>query len=354
MATSRSRARQAQRRRRGAAGVAPHARAAREGATPGEDLAGEPHSSRPVIYAALACNAAIALAKFIAALVSGSAAMLAEGVHSLTDIGNQVLLLYGLRRARRPADAHFPFGYGKEVYFWCFVVAIQVFTIGAGAAVVRGVLQIRDPQPLDHPLINYTVLAISVLFEGGSWLFAVSEFSKTKGRRSYFEAVRYGKDPSRFMVLFEDSAALIGLVIAACGIALGQLTGNPIYDGIASILIGLVLAVTAVWLATETKGLLIGESASRDVVADIRRVASEIKGINRVYEVLSMHVGPQFILVAVTLELGHGDAREHAIDELETRLRRVHPRIKRVFVRNRRPDDWDDDGNLITQGRSDT
>jgi len=316
-----------------------------------EELRSEPRSPRPVIYLALACNAAIALAKFVAALVSGSAAMAAEGVHSLTDIGNQLLLLYGLRRARRPADEHFPFGYGKEVYFWCFVVAIQVFTIGAGAALARGALQLRHPQPLEHVLVNYTVLAISALFEGSSWLFAVSEFSKTKGQRTYLEAVRHGKDPSRFMVLFEDSAALLGLAIAAIGIALEQLTGDPIYDAIASLLIGTVLAVSAVWLAYETKGLLIGESANRDVVADIRQVASQTRGINRVYEVLSMHVGPQFILVAVTLELSRDHAREYAIDELEARLKKVHPRIKRVFVRNRKPDDWDED-EPISQGRS--
>ena len=310
-------------------------------------------SARPVIYLALACNAAIALSKFAAAAISGSAAMLAEGVHSLTDIGNQVLLLYGLRRARRPADEQFPFGYGKEVYFWSFVVAIEVFTVGAGAALVRGILQLQHPERLDHPIVSYVVLAVSAVFEGGSWLFAVSEFSKTKGRRTYLEAVRHGKDPSRFMVLFEDSAALLGLVIAACGIALVQLTGKALYDGVASILIGLVLAVTAVWLGYETKGLLIGESANRDVVADIRRVAGEIRGINRVYEVLSMHVGPQFILVAVTLELSHDHAREHAIDELEARLKKVHPAIKRVFVRNRKPDDWDD-RVAASQGRSDS
>jgi cation diffusion facilitator family transporter len=292
----------------------------------------EPQSSRPVIYVALGCNAGIAAAKFVAAALSGSAAMMAEGIHSCVDIGNQLLLLYGMRRARQPPDASFPFGYGKEVYFWCFVVAIEVFTVGAGVAVLEGILKLQHNTPVQHPLLNYAVIFGSLVFEGSSWLFAVSHFSRTKGRRNYFDAVRHGKDPSRFIVLFEDSAALVGLFIAAGGIALGQLTGNSFYDGIASILIGVVLAVAASWLAYETKGLLVGESANREVVAGIRKIASEIAGIRSVHEVLSMHVGPQFILVAITLEF-EAAGREHAIDRLEAALRKADPRIKRVFVR---------------------
>ena len=304
---------------------------------------GQGDSPKPVLYVALLCNAAIAAAKFVAALVTGSAAMLAEGVHSSVDIGNQVLLLYGIRRSRRPPDAQFPFGYGKEVYFWTFVVAIQLFTVGGGVALARGVLQLLHPRPLEHLLANYVVLAVSLLFEGGSWLFAVKEFGRTKGRRTYLQAVRAGKDPSRFMVLFEDSAALLGLFFAAAGLAAGQLTGRAEFDGVASILVGLVLAVTAAWLAYETKGLLIGESASAEVVADIKRVANGIRGIRAVCEVLSMHVGPQFILVAIALELDTDDPRqrERAIDELDATLKRRHPRIRRVFVRVRHPEEAD-------------
>ena len=291
-------------------------------------------STKPVILAALLCNTAIALAKFIAAAVSGSAAMLAEGVHSTVDISNQLLMLYGLKRAQKPADRQFPFGYGKEVYFWCFVVAIEVFTVGAGVALVRGVLKLQHPEPLTHPLLNYLVIAVSFVFEGASLMLAFSEFTRTKGRRTYFQAVRQGKDPTRFMVVFEDSAAVLGLSIAAIGLLLQQLTGNGLYDAVASMLIGLVLAIAAGWLAYETKGLLIGESANRDVVADIRRIATGCDGIRAVHEVLSMHVGPQFILVAITLEFAHsGAARQHAIDRLEIALRRAHPHIQRVFVR---------------------
>jgi cation diffusion facilitator family transporter len=294
------------------------------------------NSPRPVIYAALACNAAIALGKFVAAIFSGSAAMAAEGVHSTVDMGNQGLLLYGLKRSRRPPDQHFPFGYGKEVYFWCFAVAIELFTVGAGAALLRGVWRALHPQPARHFLVNYAVLGIAVLFEGSTWLFALNEFAKIKGRRSYVEAVRYGKDPSRFMVLFEDTAALLGLLIALAGIGAEQLTGQPIYDAVASILIGCVLCASAVWLAYETKGLLIGESANREVVEDIRRIAAQVDGIEHAHEVLTMHVGPRFILVAMTLELSPGRKRGHAVDQLEARLKRKHPHIRRVFVRVRK------------------
>jgi cation diffusion facilitator family transporter len=298
-------------------------------------------SPRPVIYVALAANIAIAVTKFIAAALSGSAAMLAEGVHSVVDMGNQGLLLYGLRRSRRPPDADFPFGYGKELYFWCFVVAIEVFTVGAGAAVLKGVAQLRDPEPLTHAGLNYAVIACSMLFEGGSWLFAVSEFSKTKGKWTYLEAVQRGKDPSRFMVLFEDSAALIGLTIALAGIAIEQLTGDARYDGVASILIGVVLAVTAVWLAYETKGLLIGEAANREVVADIRRLANSVKGIERMGEVLTMHVGAGFILVALTFVLKGDAQRKETIDELEAKIKQAHPRVRRLFVRVKNHDQLD-------------
>ena len=260
--------------------------------------------------------------------------MLAEGIHSSVDIGNQLMLLYGLRRSRQPADEAFPFGYGKEVYFWCFVIAIEVFTVGAGVAIGRGIWRLSHPGPLEHPLLNFVVLGVSFLFEGVSWVVAVSHFSQFKGRRSYVQAVRHGKDPTRFMVVFEDSAALLGLAVAAAGTGLQAATGNSAYDAVASIVIGLVLASTAAWLAFETKGLLVGESANRSVVDDIRRIASAIPGIQRVIEVLTMHVGPDFILVAITLEFEQaGQARERAVDRLEAALRKAHPRIQRVFVR---------------------
>lgn len=292
-------------------------------------------SPRPVIYAALAGNTAIAVTKFAAAALSGSSAMLAEGVHSVVDTSNQGLLLYGLRKARRPADDDFPFGYGKEVYFWSFVVAIQVFTIGAGVAMAKGVYQLLHPQPLHDARLNYAVLGVSALFEGATWLFAVKELSRTKGKWTYLEAVQHGKDPSRFMVVFEDTASLLGLAIAAGGILLQQTTGWLWADGAASVLIALVLAVTALWLAWETKGLLIGESANREVVAHIERIAGDIDGIRQVREVLSMHMGPNYIIVSLAAVLSRGGSADsgRTVALLEEKIRAAHPRVKQVFIK---------------------
>ena len=255
-------------------------------------------SSKKVIYAALAGNGLIAVTKFFAAAITGSSAMLAEGVHSVVDTGNQVLLLHGLRKAEKPADDDFPFGYGKEVYFWSFVVAILIFALGAGISIYEGIKHILHPSVIESPHVSYIVLALAFVFEGAAWTVAFREFRRTKGSRSYLEAVSRGKDPSTFMVLFEDTAAGIGLIVAFFGILLAQLTGNPVYDGLASVLIGLILSVTAMWLAYETKGLLIGEAANRQVVEGIRELARAMAPI----EVRTMHVGPEAILVALSVE----------------------------------------------------
>lgn len=210
-------------------------------------------SSKKVIYAALIGNALIAVTKFAASVVTGSSAMLAEGIHSLVDTGNQGLLLYGLHKAKKPPDENFPFGHGKEVYFWSFVVAILIFALGAGISLYEGVLHILHPEPVENQIINYVVLGLALIFEGGAWFYAFKEFSQTKGRWSYVQAVQRGKDPTIFMVLFEDSAAVLGLVVAFLGIWLGQVTGIVYLDGIATFIIGLILGGTAVWLAYETR-----------------------------------------------------------------------------------------------------
>jgi len=218
-------------------------------------------SSRKVIYAALAGNTLIALTKFVSAAITGSSAMLSEGIHSLVDTGNQVLLLHGMRQAKKPADERFPFGHGKEVYFWSFVVAIMIFALGSGISIYEGVVHMRHPEPLHNPYINYIVLGLAMLFEGIAWFFALTEFSKAKGKWGFIEAVQRGKDPTMFVVLFEDSAAMLGLLVALAGIMLSQFTGILWFDGLASVIIGIILGSTAVWLAYETKGLLIGESS---------------------------------------------------------------------------------------------
>jgi len=292
-------------------------------------------SSKKVIYAALIGNSLIAVTKFAAATITHSSAMLSEGIHSLVDTGNQVLLLYGLRRSKRAPDEQYPFGHGKEIYFWSFVVAIMIFAVGAGVSLYEGIHHIRHPRMVDNPMINYIVLGLSMIFEGAAWWFAFREFNKLRGRRGYIEAVRGGKDPSVFVVLFEDSAAMLGLLAAFAGLLIAQLTGDYRWDGAASVVIGLILGATAAWLAWETKSLLIGESAPPEVVENIRRLAREDGLTEKVNEVLTMHVGPEFILVNVSVDFRDSASAadvEQAIAALDRRIREAHPRVKRVFI----------------------
>ena len=291
--------------------------------------------SKTVIYAALAGNSLIAATKFAAASITGSSAMLSEGIHSLVDTGNQVLLLFGLARSKKPPDERFPFGHGKEVYFWSFVVAILIFGLGAGISIYEGVRHLMAPEELRNPLVNYVVLGLAMAFEGGAWTIAFREFRKTKGRLGWLQAVQTSKDPTVLVVLFEDSAAMLGLLIALAGVWLTQVTGNPLYDAAASIGIGLVLAVTATWLAAETKGLLIGERARRDVVEDIRRICSALDKVERVNEVLTVHMGPEYVLATLSLEFADAltiTELEQTIEDLNQRIRAAHPDVKKVFI----------------------
>jgi cation diffusion facilitator family transporter len=292
-------------------------------------------SSKKVIFAALIGNFLIALTKFIAFFVTKSSAMLSEGVHSVVDTGNQVLLLYALRRAKRPADEKFPFGHGKEVYFWGFIVAIMIFTVGAGVSIYKGVHHLLHPTTIQNPNLNYVVLAFAMLFEGAAWYFALTEFTKAKGKWGYLEAVQRGKDPSMFVVLFEDSAAMLGILVAFLGILLSQLTGNPYYDGIASVIIGLILAGTAVWLAYEIKGLLIGESAHPEIVTGVKNITSSYRQIKHVNEVLTLHMGPDFILLNLSVDFADDVSAgevEEAISKLDGHIKQAYPKIKRIFV----------------------
>ena len=291
--------------------------------------------SRKVIYAALAGNGLIALTKFGAAVMTGSSAMLSEAIHSVVDTGNQVLLLHGLRRAARPADEQHPFGYGMELYFWTFVVAILIFAVGAGLSMYEGILRVLDPHPIASPYVNYIVLGIAVVFEAVAWAIAFREFRKSKGALTYLSAVRESKDPTVFTVLFEDSAALLGLVVAFFGIFLAQQLGVPELDGVASIVIGVILAMTAVLLAYESKGLLIGEAARPALVAGVRRIVLRQFGVLRVNELLTMHLGPNDVLVNLSLDfaddLSSSDV-EASISEFERRMKTDYPEISRVFI----------------------
>jgi cation diffusion facilitator family transporter len=292
-------------------------------------------SSKKVIYAALIGNALIAVTKFAAAALTQSSAMMAEGIHSVVDTGNQVLLLYGLRRARKPPDRRYPFGHGKEVYFWAFAVAILIFGVGAGFSMYEGVRHLLHPGPIRNPAINYIVLGLAVLFEGAAWFFAFTEFTKAKGKWGYLEAVHRGKDPTIFVVLFEDSAALLGLGIAFLGVLLTHLTGNGVFDAAASVLIGLILAGTAAWLAYETKSLLIGESATPEVVAGIRQLAVAHPEVERINEVLTMHMGPDFVLLNLSVDFRDdvtaGDL-ERAVAAMDRQIKETYPEVKRVFI----------------------
>ena len=291
--------------------------------------------SKLVIIAALIGNALIAVTKFVAAAITGSSAMLSEGIHSLVDSGNQVLLLYGLRQAAKPPDEDFPFGYGKEVYFWSFIVAILIFALGGGISIYEGIQHIKHPEAITNPLINYIVLGLAMVFEGAAWYFAFREFDRVRGRRGYLEAIQRAKDPSIFVVMFEDSAAMLGLVVAFAGVWLTQATGILIIDGIASVLIGLILVGTAIWLAYETKGLLIGESASRPVVRGIRDLLQAQLRIDHVNDVLTVHMGPDFILATISVDFADAaDAGQVEADvaSINRAIQHKYPQIKRVFI----------------------
>ncbi|MET0361593.1 MAG: cation diffusion facilitator family transporter [Sphingobium sp.] len=289
-----------------------------------------------VLYGALAANLGIAVAKFVAAAISGSSSMLTEGVHSLVDSGNQLLLLYGQHRARRPADRAHPFGYGRELYFWAFVVAILIFAVGAGVSIYEGWAHIEAPEPLRDPMINYIVLAVAFALEGSSWFVAMREFDAKRGRASWWQSVRRSKDPAGFIVLFEDSAALIGLVFAAVGVWASHHYGDARIDGIASIAIGVVLAVVAVMLAREAKGLLIGESADPALIEQLWAAVEARPQIVAVNHVRTIHTAPDAIFVAISADfedsLTMGDG-ETLIEEIEAELKAAMPDLTSIYIR---------------------
>ena len=291
--------------------------------------------SRLVIIAALIGNALISITKFIAAAITGSSAMMSEGIHSLVDTGNQVLLLYGMKRAAKPPDKDFPFGYGKEIYFWSFIVAILIFALGGGISIYEGVQHIQHPEPITNPLVNYIVLGLALVFEGVAWYFAFREFSRVKGRWGYLEAIQRAKDPSIFVVLFEDSAAMLGLIVAFVGVWLSHSTGILIFDGIASVIIGFILVGTAIWLAYETKGLLIGESANQSVIRGIRSSLETKANIQHINEILTMHMGPDFVLANISVDFADNISAQQVetdIAAIDRGIKQAFPQIKRVFI----------------------
>ncbi|MGX8010929.1 cation diffusion facilitator family transporter [Mesorhizobium sp. ORM8.1] len=305
-------------------------------------MAGHSGSKR-VIYVALAGNLAIALTKFAAAFFTGSSAMLSEGVHSLVDTGNGGLLLYGMHRAGRPADRTHPLGHGRELYFWSFIVALLVFALGAGVSFYEGVIHIMAPEPVVNAKVNYIVLGLSFLFEGSSWLVALKEFRQQKGNEGWLQAVQSSKDPSVYTVLFEDSAALLGLIVAFAGISAAQVLDMPELDGLGSIGIAIILGATAIFLARESKGLLIGEPASPEVQKKALAIAQADPAVQRANGVLTVHLGPRQIVAGLSIEFeDHLTAPEieACVERLEARLKKEMPEITRLFVKPQTTGTW--------------
>ena len=299
--------------------------------------------SHKVVYVALAGNLLIAIAKFVAAGISGSSAMLSEGVHSLVDTINELLLLYGMYRAQMPPDRTHPFGHGRELYFWSFIVALLVLAMGAGVSLYEGVMHIRQPEPITHPLLNYGVLAMSMLFDGSSWYVALREFRVHKGRLGYFEAFRRSKDPNTFTVLLEDSAALLGLMVALAGLASAQLFSLPVLDGVASIGIACVLAVSASLLARETKGLLIGETAHPVVADSILAIAADDADVRCANGVMTVQMGPNQVVAALSAEFEDALTTpqiEECINRIEQQAKTAHPEITSLFVKPQTAQTW--------------
>jgi cation diffusion facilitator family transporter len=306
--------------------------------------------SKKVIYAALAGNLAIALTKFAAAFFTGSSAVLSEGVHSLVDTGNGGLLLYGMHRAARPPDRTHPLGHGRELYFWSFIVALLVFALGAGVSFYEGVLHIMAPEPVANVKVNYIVLGLAFLFEGSSWWVALKELRKQKGRLGWIEAVQVSKDPSVYTVLFEDSAALLGLIVAFAGILAAELLDMPQLDGAASIGIALILAATAIFLARESKSLLLGEPASPEVQQKILAIVQQDPAVQRANGVLTLHMGPREIVAALSIEFeDHLTAPEieACVERLEARLKTDMPEIARLFVKPQTAGTWEHRRNAV-------
>ncbi|MFO1015358.1 MAG: cation diffusion facilitator family transporter [Caulobacteraceae bacterium] len=293
------------------------------------------HTSKSVIYSALAGNTAIAATKFAAAFFTGSAAMLSEAIHSVVDTGNQLLLLWGLRRAAKPPSARHPFGYGLQLYFYTFVVSVLIFGVGAVVSFMHGLEKVMHPEPVEHAWVNYLVLGFGVVFEGAVWIVALRAFNKERGGRGWISAVRQSKDPTVFTVLFEDTAALLGLAIALLGVFFSQVLNLPVIDGVASMAIGVLLGLTALFLAYESQSLLTGESADHDTRVGINRIARAEPGIVGLNQARTMHFGPNEVFVVLSLDfedtLPAGEV-ERIVTRLEVKIKTAYPQVHQVFI----------------------
>jgi len=295
-----------------------------------------PTTSTRTLVVALLANLGIAASKFVAAAITGSSAMLTEGVHSVVDCVNQLLLMWGRHASKRPPDAKHPLGYGRELYFWSFVVAVLVFSLGAGVSVYEGIIHIMYPEPAVSPIIAYAVLLVAFLLEAWSTVEAYVDFGKSKGRLSFIQAIQRSKDPPGFIVLLENGAAMAGIIAAAIGLAVAQVTGNPFYDGAASVVIGLILAVTASVLAFESKALLIGEAADPDIVAALHRLIESRDEVTAVGEILTVHSAPDRVTAMLSVDFeDHISARqvEAVVYSIEQEVAIQFPIVRRLYIR---------------------
>ena len=291
--------------------------------------------SRTAIIAAIAGNLAIAATKFVAAFFTGSSAMLSEAIHSLVDTGNGGLLLLGARRSLRPPDETHPFGHSTEIYFWTLVVAILIFALGGGMSVYEGVSHLRQPHQIENPAWNYIVLGIALIFESASFYFAFKAFRTEKGKQSVMQTIIGSKDPTTFTVLFEDTAALLGLLVALAGVFLADQFSEPHFDGVASIIIGVILGVVAAVLAYESRSLLIGEGVSPDVRTKLREIVISDPAVSEIKQFLTLHFGPTDVLLTMNLrwqkEFTASEVAE-VIARLEEKIRGQFPEINHIFI----------------------
>ena len=297
-------------------------------------------ASKVPIYTALFANLAIAITKFIAASVTGSSAMISEGIHSLVDTGNEVLLLLGIHKSHKPADQKRPFGYGKELYFWAFIVSLLIFAVGGGISIYEGITHIMHPELIEKPIWNYVVLGIAIVFDGISFYTAIKEFNRQRGSLPFWQAVRLSKDPSTFVVLFEDAADVIGLIIAFLGIFLGHQLQNPYLDGIASILIGLLLVAVSGLLAKESRSLLMGESADEEQLHAVVTLTTADASVARVLRPLSMHLAPEEIILILTVVFQeHLSSSEVAasVSRIRATIQQEHPDFRQIFIEPQLP-----------------
>ncbi len=292
-------------------------------------------ASKTPIYSALAANFAIAITKFIAAFITGSSAMISEGIHSLVDASNELLLLLGIQKSKKPPDATRPFGYGKELYFWAFIVSLMIFGIGGGISFYEGVTHIQHPHAIKDPFWNYIVLGIAFTFDGISCITAVREFNRQRGATPFWAAVKRSKDPTTFVVLFEDVADLLGLVVAFLGIYLGHMFNNPALDGVASIVIGLILTSVSMLLARESRSLLMGESADKKILDSVIKIAEAEPVVVKVDPPLSMYLAPEEIVLVLITEFEKTSTTIEVTDAMERirkTIKQIHPSIKQLFI----------------------